>query len=61
MDNLCNKLKKLYPALTDDDFWVGGTIQLQNNNDGLGDFIVKWNHPTFSRPTDEQLNNIKEY
>ena len=30
-----------------------GTIWLQN--DGQGDYIAKWEHPTLARPTDEEL------
>ena len=30
-------------------------IMLQNNSDGKGDYIAKWEHPTLPRPTDEQL------
>ena len=48
------KLIKLYPELTSADFFpFGGTILLQN--DGHGDYIVKWEHPTLPKPTDEQL------
>jgi hypothetical protein len=31
------------------------TIRLQNDSDGRGDYIKEWNHPTLSRPTEEQL------
>jgi hypothetical protein len=52
---LSEKILALYPTLTDDDFnrLRGGTIWL--NNDGKGDYIAKWEHPTLPRPTDEQL------
>ena len=50
---LYEKIKALYPELTDRDFL--DTIRLQNNSDGLGDFIAAWDHPTFARPTEEQL------
>jgi hypothetical protein len=29
---------------------------LQNNSDGKGDYIKEWNHPTFKKPTDEELS-----
>ena len=49
------KIKSLYPELTDADFHPnGGTIALQNDSDGKGDYIAKWEH-TLPRPTDEQL------
>jgi len=50
---LYDKIKQLYPSLTDKDFWT--VITLQNDSDGKGDYIAKWEHPTLSRPTDEQL------
>jgi hypothetical protein len=50
---LYDKIKALYPALTDSDFLT--TIRLQNDSDGKGDYIAAWNHPTLPRPTDEQL------
>jgi hypothetical protein len=53
--NLYEKIKAIYPSLTDDDFSPRGTIQLQNDSDGKGDYIAKWEHPTLARPTDEEL------
>lgn len=53
---LYEKIKSLYPSLTDVDFHaINGVIQLQNDSDGKGDYIAKWDHPTLPRPTDEQL------
>jgi hypothetical protein len=50
------KIKSLYPSLTDDDFHPRtGTIALQNDSDGKGAYIAKWEHPTLARPTDEEL------
>lgn len=49
---LYNKIKALYPQLEDKDFL--DTIRLQNDSDGKGDYIAKWEH-TLPRPTDEQL------
>ena len=51
--NLYEKIKALYPELTDTDFLT--VITLQNDSDGRGDYIAKWEHPTLPRPTDEQL------
>jgi hypothetical protein len=53
---LYDKLIKLYPELTMEDFTPAiGVITLQNDSDGKGDYIAKWDHPTLSRPTDEEL------
>ena len=49
------KIIKLYPELTAEDFSPRGTIQLQDNSDGKGVFIAKWEHPTLAKPTAEQL------
>lgn len=49
---LYEKIKTLYPQLEDKDFL--DTIRLQNDSDGKGDYIAKWEH-TLPRPTDEQL------
>jgi hypothetical protein len=50
---LYEKIKSIYPELTDQDFV--GVIVLQNDSDGKGDYIAKWEHPTLPRPTEEQL------
>ena len=52
---LYEKIKNIYPQLIDVDFMLSGTILLQNDSDGKGDYIAKWDHPTLSRPTDEEL------
>ena len=51
---LYDKIKTLYPELTDHDFMT--VILLQNDSDGKGDYIAKWEHPTLPRPTEEQLS-----
>jgi hypothetical protein len=50
---LTEKIKTLYPALTNQDLTT--VITLQNDLDGNGDYIAKWEHPTLARPTEEQL------
>jgi hypothetical protein len=56
---LYDKIIALYPELTDTDFNpMTGTIFLQNDSDGKGDYIAKWEHPTLPRPTDEQLGAV---
>ena len=57
---LYQKIKEIYTQLSDSDFdLVKGTILLQNDSDGKGDYISKWEHPTLSLPTDAQLAEIK--
>ena len=57
---LFDKLRVLYPTLTDADFSpFGGTIRLQNDSDGRGDYIAEWNHPTLAKPTDEELASVE--
>ena len=50
---LYDKIMALYPDLTQHDFLT--VIRLQNDSDGKGDYITKWEHPTLPRPTEEQL------
>jgi hypothetical protein len=54
--NLYEKIMALYPSLTQQDFLT--VITLQNDSDGKGDYIAKWEHPTLARPTEEQLNAV---
>ena len=53
MMNLYQKIMALYPSLTQQDFWT--VITLQNDSDGKGDYIARWEHPTLVKPTTEQL------
>jgi hypothetical protein len=50
---LYEKTIALYPSLTNKDFDT--VITLQNDSDGKGDYIAKWEHPTLAKPTAEQL------
>jgi hypothetical protein len=52
---LYEKIKTIYPELTDNDFTT--VITLQNDSDGKGDYIAKWEH-TLAKPTDEQLGAV---
>jgi hypothetical protein len=54
---LYEKIMTLYPSLTLKDFLT--VIILQNDSDGKGDYIAKWEHPTLARPTKEQLEAIE--
>jgi len=54
---LYEKIKTIYSQLNDLDFQpIGGTIRLENS--GQGDYIALWNHPTLTKPTQEQLDEI---
>lgn len=53
---LYKKIVAIYPELTDFDF-AKGIITLQNDSDGHGDYIAKWEHPSLPKPTEEQLND----
>jgi hypothetical protein len=53
MMTLYDKIKAIYPELQDADFLT--VIILQNDSDGRGDYIAKWEHPTLEKPTEEQL------
>jgi len=50
---LYEKIMAIYPQLEQQDFLT--TIRLQNDSDGKGDYIAKWEHPTLAKPTDEEL------
>ena len=51
---LYEKIIQIYPELVNFDFGAN-VITLQNDSDGKGDYIAKWEHPTLARPTDEEL------
>ena len=51
---LYQKILTIYPELANHDF-SRGLILLQNDSDGKGDYIAKWEHPTLAKPTDEEL------
>ena len=58
MMTLYDKIKTIYPELTDRDLMT--VIALQNDSDDKGDYIAKWKHPTLAQPTDEQLAAIND-
>jgi XkdW protein len=58
---LYDKIIKIYPTLTQADFMpTTGTIMLQNDSDGKGDYIKEWNHPTLAQPTQTQLDALNK-
>ena len=51
--NLFEQIIEAYPELTVNDFFpIDGIILLQNDSDGSGDYIKKWN---YSKPIPEGL------
>ena len=56
---LYDKILTLRPNLTDEDFMPEGTIMLQNDSDGKGDYIREWNHPTETQPTQAELDGAE--
>jgi len=57
---LYEKIKQIHPSLVDADFApMTGTIVLQNDSDGKGDYIKSWNHPTETQPTQAELDAIE--
>ena len=55
---LFEKIIAIYPELKEYKFH-NSDIRLQNDSDGRGDYIAKWEHPTLPRPTDEQLSGVE--
>jgi hypothetical protein len=52
---LFDKIKTIYPEFSEKDLVPVGGIIIQNDSDGKGDYIAKWEHPTLPKPTAEQL------
>jgi len=58
--SLYEKITTIYSDLTSEDFVAGrGTIHLQNDSDGRGDYIKTWTHSTHAHPTQEQLDAVQ--
>lgn len=57
--NIIEKIKSIYSQLSDDDFSPRGTIMVQDNSDGKGPYIAKWEYLGLKKPTIEQLEEIK--
>jgi hypothetical protein len=55
---LPEKIKSIYSELTNLDFSPIGTILIQNDSDGKGDYIKNWSHPTLKQPTQEELDAV---
>jgi hypothetical protein len=59
--SIIDKIKLIYPSLSDADFIPSptATIYLENALNGKGDYIKSWSHPDFPQPTEQQLAEIK--
>ncbi len=58
--NLFEKIITIYPELAEQQrMFMDGTIALQNDSDGKGDYIKAWSHPTLAEPTPEQLTALE--
>lgn len=56
MAALYERIISIYPDMKTSDFLpVGGFVLLRNDGDERGDYIERWEHPVYPRPTDEQL------
>lgn len=55
---LYQKIITIYPQLTPEDFMPSiGTILLQNDTNGQGDYIASWTN-ALPQPTQEQLDAL---
>jgi hypothetical protein len=50
--DLFEQIVAVYPELTNEDFGSRGSIMLQDDSDGLGAFIAKWE---YSKPIPKGL------
>jgi hypothetical protein len=57
--SLSDKIVAIYPDLKGVRFNEGDII-VQNNSDGKGDFIAKWDAKGKSKPTEKQLKDVDE-
>jgi len=56
---LLARILKIHPSLSEADFNINtGTIHLTDLSDGNGAFIKSWNHPSLTKPTDDQINEV---
>jgi hypothetical protein len=54
--SLYEKVIAIHPELKPEDFHPAtGSILLQDDSDGFGPYIAKWEHPTIAQPSDAEL------
>jgi len=51
--SIVEKIFAIYPELTKQEFM--DFVLVQDDSDGKGPYIAKWDHPTFAKPTNSQL------
>jgi len=57
---LFEKIQVIYPDITTNDVSPStGTISLRKDDDVIGWYIERWEHPTLAQPTQEQLNAVE--
>ena len=56
--NLRETIAETYPELTGKDFGQTGTITLQDDSDGVGAYILKWD---YSKPIPDGLKLGKQW
>jgi hypothetical protein len=54
--SVVEKIFVIYPNLTNQDFM--DFILVQDDSNGKGAYIVKWEHPSLAKPTDEQIKAV---
>jgi hypothetical protein len=54
--SIVDKIFEIYPELTKKEFME--FVLVQDDSDGKGPYIAKWDHPTLAKPTDEQLKGL---
>lgn len=58
MKTIVEKIKQIYPQLTDNDFY-GEDIVLQNDSDGKGDYIAAWKRADIAQPSQSELDAVQ--
>ena len=51
--SIFEKIFEIYPELTNEEFM--NFILLQDDSNGKGPYIAKWEHPSLAKPTADQL------
>jgi len=59
---LYEKIKSIYPDIEESSFIADreGNSDIILQNDGNGDYIKAWNHPTLTKPTQAELDAVTE-
>lgn len=57
---LYEKISQIYPELKGNAVAFSTVIVLQDDKNGRGEYIAKWEHPVLKKPTDKQLDDIAD-